>query len=67
MNKLIFTLFAVVIFTSACNSTTETEKATQDSIAAAASADSILNSAMQADSLSVDSLAPDSIKVDSIQ
>jgi len=67
MKKLIFTFFGVAILATACNSTSETEKAKQDSIAAAAAADSILNSAMQADSLSVDSLASDSVTVDSIQ
>lgn len=67
MKKLFFTLFVLAIITTACNRTSETEKAKQDSIAAAAAADSILNSAMQADSLSVDSLASDSLTVDSIE
>lgn len=66
MKKLIFTLFAAALVTAACNSTSETEKARQDSIAAAASADSLLNSAMQ-DTVMVDSLASDSLTVDSIQ
>ncbi|MHB1179484.1 MAG: hypothetical protein ACYCZO_14275 [Daejeonella sp.] len=66
MKKLIFTLFAVALITTACNSTSETEKAKQDSLAAAHAADSLLNSAMQ-DTLTVDSLAADSVAVDSIQ
>lgn len=66
MKKLIFTLSAAALIIAACNSTSDTEKARQDSIAAAASADSLLNSAMQ-DTLTVDSLAADSVAVDSIQ
>ncbi len=66
MNKLIFTLFAALFITAACNSTSETEKARQDSIDAAASADSLLDAAMQ-DTLMVDTLATDSVMLDSIQ
>lgn len=66
MKKSIFTLLAAVLIITACNSTSETEKARQDSIDAAASADSLLNAAMQ-DTLMVDSLAADSVMIDSIQ
>lgn len=64
MKKLIFTLFAAALIITACNSVDKKEKETQDSIASAAAADSILNSAMAADTLSVDSLGTvvDSIK-----
>lgn len=62
MKKVLFTLFAGALAVSACNSGDQTEKAKQDSIAAAAAADSILNSAIAADTLSVDTLATDSVK-----
>lgn len=64
MKKLIFTFFAAALIITACNSVDKKEKETQDSIAAAATADSILNSALAADTLSVDSLGTvvDSIK-----
>jgi len=64
MKKLIFTFFAAVLVFTACNSVDKKEKETQDSIAAAAAADSILNSALAADTLSVDSLTAE---VDSIE
>jgi hypothetical protein len=64
MRKLIFTFIAIAFVVTACNSVDKKEKETQDSIAAAASADSILNAAMAADTLSVDSLVAE---VDSIQ
>jgi len=64
MKKLIFTFFAAAMIMTACNSVDKKEKETQDSIASAAAADSILNSAMAADTLSVDTLGTvvDSIK-----
>lgn len=64
MKKLIFTLFASALIITACNSVDTKEKETQDSIAAAATADSILNSALAADTLRVDSLGT---VVDSIE
>lgn len=64
MKKLIFTFIAATLVITACNSVDQKEKETQDSIAAAAAADSILNAAMAADTLSVDSLGAG---VDSIQ
>ncbi|MES3019765.1 MAG: hypothetical protein V4721_18395 [Bacteroidota bacterium] len=64
MKKLIFTLFAAVLVSTACSSVDKKEKETQDSIAQAAAADSILNAAMAADTLSVDSLGADSVVVD---
>ena len=67
MKKLIFTFFAAALVITACNSVDKTEKAKQDSIAAAASADSILNSAMAADTLSVDTLMADSAAVDTVK
>lgn len=67
MKKLIFTFIAAALVITACNSVDKKEKETQDSIAAAAAADSILNAAMAADTLSVDSLGGDTLKVDSIQ
>lgn len=62
MKKLLFTFFAAALVISACNSTDQKEKATQDSIAEAAAADSMLNSAMEADSLSLDTITVDSIQ-----
>ena len=67
MKKLIFTLFAAVLVATACNSVDKKEKETQDSIAQAAEADSILNAAMAADSLSADSSGLDTVVVDSIK
>ena len=67
MKKLIFTFIAIAFVATACNSVDKKEKETQDSIAAAASADSILNAAMAADTLSVDSLGGDTLTVDSIK
>lgn len=67
MKKLIFTLFTALIVTTACNSVDKKEKETQDSIAQAAAADSILNAAMAADTLGTDSAGTDSVVVDSIQ
>lgn len=67
MKKLIFTLFAALIVTAACNSVDKKEKETQDSIAQAAAADSILNAAMAADTLGTDSAGTDSVVVDSIK
>lgn len=64
MKKLIFTFFASALIITACNSVDKKEKETQDSIAAAATADSILNSALAADTLRVDSLGT---VVDSIE
>lgn len=62
MKLLLFTFFAAALFITACNSTDKAEKARQDSIAEAAAADSMLNSAMQADSLMMDTLTTDSIQ-----
>ena len=62
MKKIIFTIFAAALIITACNSTDQKEKTRQDSIAEAAAADSMLNSAMEADSLSVDTLTVDSIQ-----
>jgi nitrous oxide reductase accessory protein NosL len=59
MKKMIFTCFAIALVTAACNSANESEKARQDSIEAAAMADSILNSALEADSLFNDTLVID--------
>ncbi|SKB80727.1 hypothetical protein [Daejeonella lutea] len=67
MKKLIFTLFAAVLVATACNSVDKKEKETQDSIAQAAEADSILNAAMAADTLSADSSGLDTVVVDSIK
>lgn len=67
MKKLIFTVFAAVLVSAACTSVDKKEKETQDSIAQAAAADSILNAAMAADTLSTDSLGVDSVVVDSIK
>jgi len=67
MKKLIFTFIAIAFVVTSCTSVDKKEKETQDSIAAAASADSILNAAMAADTLSVDSLGSDTLTVDSIQ
>ncbi|MEJ7691656.1 hypothetical protein [Daejeonella sp.] len=67
MKKIIFPLFAAVLVTAACTSIDKKEKETQDSIAQAAAADSILNAAMAADTLSVDSVGVDSAVVDSIR
>lgn len=62
MKKLLFTIFAAVLVITACNSTDQAEKARQDSIAEAAAADSMLNSAVTADSLSLDTITVDSIQ-----
>ncbi len=67
MKKITFTLFAAILVATACTSVDKKEKETQDSIAQAAAADSILNAAMAADTLSVDSLGADSAVVDSIR
>jgi len=67
MKKLIFTLFAAVLVATACNSVDKKEKETQDSIAQAAEADSILNAAMAADTVSADSSGLDTVVVDSIK
>ena len=67
MKKLIVTFIAIAFVVTSCNSVDTKEKETQDSIAAAAAADSILNAAMAADTLSVDSLGSDTLTVDSIQ
>lgn len=61
--KLLFTLFAAALMFTACNSTDKAEEAKQDSIAEVAAADSMLNSAMEADT----TLKLDTVTVDSIQ
>lgn len=60
MKTLTFTFFAAALIFASCNSADQAEKARQDSIQAAAAADSILNAAMEADTLATDSLAADS-------
>jgi hypothetical protein len=62
MRKILFTLCASAILFSACNSTDQGEIDRQDSIREAAAADSMLNSAMEADSLIQDTITVDSIK-----
>lgn len=62
MKKLIFTFFAAALVITACNSTDKAEQARQDSIAEAAAADSMLNSAMEADTLKMDTISVDSIQ-----
>jgi len=63
MKKIFFTLIAVSLFAVACNSgADQAEKAKQDSLAEVAAADSMLNSAMQADSLIQDTITVDSIQ-----
>lgn len=66
MKKVIFTLFVAALSFTACTNK-QAEQAKQDSIAAAASADSMLNSAIQADTMKMDSMAMDTTKVDSIK
>ena len=62
MKKSLFTLCATVLLFTACNSTDQVEIDRQDSIKEAAAADSMLNSAIEADSLIQDTLRGDSIK-----
>ena len=64
MKKLILTFFVAALVITACNRTDKAEKARQDSIAAAAAADSMLNSATEADTMhmNMDTVAVDSIK-----
>ena len=54
MKKLIYTIFAASLTLGACSSTESADEKRQDSLAAEAAADSMLNSAMEADSLSLD-------------
>lgn len=61
MKKLIFTLFVAALSFTACTNK-KAEQAKQDSIAAAASADSMLNSATKADTMKTDTTKVDSIK-----
>ena len=62
MKKILFTLCATALVITACNSTDQREIDRQDSIKEAAVADSMLNSAIEADSLIRDTLRVDSIK-----
>lgn len=62
MKKTLFTLCASAILFTACNSTDQGEIDRQDSIQEAAAADSMLNSAIKADSLSQDTITVDSIQ-----
>lgn len=63
MKKILFTLITVSLFAVSCNSgADQAEKAKQDSLAEVAAADSMLNSAMQADSLIQDTITVDSIQ-----
>jgi len=62
MKKTFFALCAAAILFTACNSTDQGEINRQDSIQEAAAADSMLNSAIEADSLSQDTVTVDSIK-----
>lgn len=62
MKKTLFTLCVSAILFTACNSTDQGEIDRQDSIQEAAAADSMLNSAIKADSLSQDTITVDSIQ-----
>ena len=62
MRKTLFTICAAAILFTACNSTDQGEIDRQDSIREAAAADSMLNSAIEADSLIQDTITVDSIK-----
>lgn len=62
MKKTLFTLCALAILFTACNSTDQGEIDRQDSIKEAAAADSMLNSAIEADSLIQDTITVDSIQ-----
>lgn len=62
MKKTLFTLCASAILFTACNSIDQGEIDRQDSIQEAAAADSMLNSAIKADSLSQDTITVDSIQ-----
>jgi len=62
MKKTFFALCATAILFTACNSTDQGEIDKQDSIQEAAAADSMLNSAIEADSLIQDTVTVDSIK-----
>jgi hypothetical protein len=55
-------MVAFVLFAYACNNTDQQALDKQDSIQEVAAADSMLNSAILADSLKADSLEKDSIK-----
>lgn len=62
MKKFLFLMGAFVLFAYACNNTDQQALDKQDSIQEVAAADSMLNSAILADSLKADSLEKDSIK-----
>lgn len=62
MKKFLFLMGAFTLFTYACNSTDQQALDKQDSIQEAAAADSMLNSAILADSLIQDSLEKDTVK-----
>jgi hypothetical protein len=62
MKKFIFLIGVLTLISYACNSTNQQAVDKQDSIQEAAAADSMLNSAILADSLIQDSLEKDTVK-----
>jgi predicted component of type VI protein secretion system len=61
MKKVLFMIAISGAVLAGCSSTNEAEKEKQDSIAAAATADSLLNATLAADSAAADTVNIDSI------
>lgn len=56
MKKMIFSIAMLGLMTAACNTKNADDQKVADSLAAAAAADSMLNSALQDDTIGLDSL-----------